>query len=64
MPDVGQVGIYLDDIGHRAAAGLGLRLEIACMRRSPFLAIGDLAGDEEDRLGAGHLDCLRIHWGS
>src|SRR4029077_5540606 len=33
------------------------------MRRSPFLAIGDLASDEEDRLGAVHLDCLRIHWG-
>ena len=54
MPDVGQVGIDLDDIGHRAAAGLDLRfqalqcgarlrLEIACMRRRRLPAVGDLA---------------------
>ena len=29
---------------------------------STFGAIGDLAGNEQNRSGAGHLDCLRIHW--
>jgi hypothetical protein len=58
-----QVSIHLDDVGHRAAAGLDLRLqalqrrtrlrlEIAGVHRRPFRAIGDLVGDEEDRLGA------------
>jgi hypothetical protein len=30
------------------------------MRRSPFLAIGDLAGDEEDRLGASDSKCIEF----
>src|SRR6266513_3088905 len=62
MADVGQVGVDLDDIRHRAAAGLDLglqalqggarpRLEIAGMGRTAIRAIGDLAGDIEDRLG-------------
>src|ERR1700753_1974423 len=31
------------------------------MHRSPIRAIGDFAGDVEDRLGGAYLDRLRIH---
>src|SRR5438477_5105446 len=72
MADVGQVGVDLDDIRHRAAAGLDLRLqalqggarlrlEIAGMGGSAVPTVGDLAGDVEDRLRARDLDRLRIH---
>src|SRR5881394_808517 len=72
MADVGQVGVDLDDIRHRAAAGLDLRLEalqggarlrleIAGVDGIAVRAIGDLAGDIKDRLGTRDLDRLRIH---
>src|SRR5437588_6761181 len=71
VADVGQVGIDLDDVGHRAAAGLdlglqglqggaGLGLEIAGVLRGAVRPIGDLAGDVEDRLDARYLDRLGI----
>src|SRR5207237_9421598 len=64
--------VDLDDIRHRAAAGLDLglqalqggarlRLEIAGMGRTAVRAVGDLAGDIKDRLGTRDLDRLRIH---
>src|SRR5262249_29235250 len=67
VPDVGQVGVDLDDVGHRAAAGLDLRLqalergarlrlEIAGMHGVAVRAVSDLAGAIEDRLGTRDLE--------
>src|SRR5690242_17438947 len=72
VADVGQIGVDLDDVRHRAAPGLDLRLkalqsgarlrlEIAGMGGIAIRAIGDLAGDIKDRLGARDLDRLRIY---
>src|ERR1051326_8974057 len=72
IADVGEIGVDLDDVRHRAAPGLDLRLEalqsgarlrleIAGMGGIAIRAIGDLAGDIKDRLGTRDLDRLRIY---
>src|SRR5579862_7058971 len=71
VADVGQIGVDLDDIRHRAAAGLDLRLqalqggprlrlEIAGMSGAALGGVGDLTGDIEQRLPARNLDRLRV----
>src|SRR5262249_11630720 len=71
VADVGQIGVDLDDVAHRAAAGLDLclhrlqrgtrlRLEVARVGHTAIVVVGHLAREVEDRLGAGHLDGLRI----
>src|SRR5262245_56502313 len=71
VANVGHVRGDLDHAGERAAARLhesldgaehlpGLALEITAVRNAAVLVVGDLAGQEQDRLGAGHLDRLAV----
>src|SRR5712692_4937235 len=71
MPDVGQVGVDLDDTGHGAAARFHLgfdrakdfpRLsgEVPAVSGLALAVVGDLPRDEENALGARDFDALRV----
>src|SRR5262245_49812657 len=71
VADVGHVRGDLDHAGERAATRFHqcldgaehlprLALEIAAVGNAAVLVIGDLAGQEQDRLGTGHLDRLAV----
>jgi hypothetical protein len=71
VADVGHVGVELDDVLQRAPGCLDerldggehlprLALEVAAVGNAPILFIRDLTGQEQDRLGAGHLDALAV----
>src|SRR5207249_11404089 len=71
VPDVGEIRVDLDDALGRPARGLHvgqeraerllrLRLEVAGMEHAARLVVGDLAGQEQNRLGACDLDGLTV----
>src|ERR1700730_19468783 len=71
MADVGEVGVDLDDVVHRAAArldlgldrledGAGLRLEVPAVRGPALVVVAALAREVENGLGSGDLHGLRV----
>src|SRR3954451_4745846 len=71
VPDISQIGVDLNDIGHRATAGLdlglqalqrgaSLRLEVTGMRNAALGCIGNLPGDIKDCPRFADLDRLRV----
>src|ERR1700687_5534018 len=71
IADVGEVGVDLDDVVHRAAArldlgldrledGASLRPEVPAVRGPALVVVADLAREVENGLGSGDLHGLRV----